>query len=174
MNMAITRLDDLGDNLLDPLILESESEGWRFVRRLADEWKAGTNWFDRPGEALFAAWAGDEIVGVCGVNADPYAGDPLIGRVRRLYVARSHRRCGIGRQLVEAVLHAASGRFTSLRLRTENADASRLYERLGFEATSGIPDCTHVLAIGSSEGPHGTHAGRKALPLLFPHRPWMG
>ena len=41
----------------------SERDGWRFVRRLADVWAAGTNRFDRPGEALFAARVEGSILG---------------------------------------------------------------------------------------------------------------
>jgi GNAT superfamily N-acetyltransferase len=148
MGVAISRLDDLPIDILDPLLEESEREGWRFLRRLADEWQAGTNRFDRPGEGLFAAWADAELVGVCGLNTDPYGAATRIGRVRRLYVARCHRRCGVGRKLVEAVVRAAKGQFGALRVRTENPKAARLYERLGFAAV-GMADCTHTLILDS-------------------------
>jgi GNAT superfamily N-acetyltransferase len=147
MRFTLSPLDDIRPDTLDALILESEEEGWHFLRRLADEWGNGSNRFNQPGEALFVARLNGAVVGVCGLNADPYGGDPAIGRVRRLYVARAQRRCGVGRQLVEAVVRAATGRFRILHLRTANPEAARLYQRLGFTAAVGVPDCTHTLAL---------------------------
>lgn len=42
MRPAIERLSDLPLDQLGPLIEESVSQGLRFLRRLADEWQAGT------------------------------------------------------------------------------------------------------------------------------------
>ncbi|HEY1376762.1 MAG TPA: GNAT family N-acetyltransferase [Gemmataceae bacterium] len=144
---VIDQVRDLPADALAPLVAEGERDGWRFVRRLADEWAAGINRFDRPGEALFVARAGSSLVGVCGLNADPNAGDDTIGRVRRLYVLREYRGSGAGRRLVEAVIASAIGHFRTLRVRTTNPEAGRLYERLGFRPVAGVTDCTHVLQL---------------------------
>jgi ribosomal protein S18 acetylase RimI-like enzyme len=132
---------------LGALIAESEAGGLRLVRRLVDEWTSGANRFDRPGEALFVARIAGEIVGVCGLNLDPYAAAPTIGRVRHLYVSLAHRRRGIGRRLMAEVVAAARGRFERLHLRTTNPAAAALYERLGFRRLDDVPDCTHVLDL---------------------------
>ena len=132
---------------LGALIAESEAAGLRFVRRLADEWTDGTNRFDRAGEALFVARIGDEVVGVCGLNVDPYATAPATGRVRHLYVGVAHRRRGVGGRLVAGVIEAARGRFDHLRLRTRNPEAAALYERLGFRRRDDVADCTHVMEL---------------------------
>jgi ribosomal protein S18 acetylase RimI-like enzyme len=145
MDVVVDPVSNLPLDALAPLLAESEREGWRFVRRLADEWARGANRFDRPGEALFVARAGESIVGVCGLNADPDTVDSAIGRVRRLYVLRAYRRRGIGRRLVQAVVGAAAGRFRVLRVQTESSEASRLYERVGFHPVAGAADCTHIL-----------------------------
>ncbi len=144
MDVTIERLSDLPLAALVGLLSESEPAGHRFVRRLVEEWTAKVNRFDQPGEALFAAWAGGRLVGVCGLNADPYTAEPGVGRVRHLYVLAALRRFGIGRRLVEAVLAAARGRFAALRLRTDNPEAAAFYERLGFQRRVGVPDCTHA------------------------------
>jgi GNAT superfamily N-acetyltransferase len=144
--VAISRLRDVPSDAFKPLAEEGEAEGWRFVRRLADEWYDGTNRFGRPGEALFGAFSAGTLVGVCGLNVDPLAGDPSVGRVRRLFVTRSFRGRGVGRQLVRVVIAAAAGNFHSLRVRTENLEAGRFYERLGFVPIEG-PDCTHFLRL---------------------------
>jgi GNAT superfamily N-acetyltransferase len=151
--VIIERMTGSPTDTLDDLLAESEREGSRIVRRLVDEWAAGTNRFDRPGEALFTARLGDRLIGVCGLNADPYAAAESIGRVRRLYVHSAHRRLGAGRQLVLAVLDAARGRFDLLRLRTTNPAAAQLYESLGFRPSTDTADCTHVLPLASPVPP---------------------
>ena len=147
MEVAVAHLGDMPANAFVSLVAESEREGWRFVGRLADEWAAGTNRFDQPGEALFIARVGGLIIGVCGLNADPYTADVATGRVRRLYVLPAYRGRGIGGQLVRSVLAAAAGRFRRLRVRTESLEASRLYQRLGFQPVVSVVDCTHVLEL---------------------------
>jgi GNAT superfamily N-acetyltransferase len=141
------RLHDLPADGVRELLADSEASGSRIVRRLVDEWADGTNRFDRPGEALFAAWVAGRLVGVCGLNVDPYAGDARIGRVRHLYVLTPLRRHGVGRRLVARVIEAAGNRFESLRLRTNNEAASRLYEAIGFRARDDAGEYTHVMDL---------------------------
>jgi GNAT superfamily N-acetyltransferase len=143
VEVNIERLADLPASLV-ALVAESEQRGYQFVRRLADEWATGANRFDKPGEALFGAWVAGRLLGVCGLNIDPYVADERIGRIRHLYVLEEFRRHGIGRRLVEAVVEAARGRFTVLRLRTESALAAAFYEKLGFCQQVGVPACTHA------------------------------
>jgi GNAT superfamily N-acetyltransferase len=150
VEVNIERLADLPTSLA-VLVAESEQRGYRFVRRLADEWTSSVNRFDQPGEALFGAWAAGRLVGVCGLNIDPYATDGSIGRVRHLYVLEEFRRLGVGRRLMEAVMAAARGRFTLLRLRTEIALAAAFYEKLGFSPQAGVPACTHTLQWPGAE-----------------------
>jgi GNAT superfamily N-acetyltransferase len=148
VDVVMDPVSHLPQEALAPLVAESELDGWRFVRRLADEWTSGANRFDKPAEALFIASLDGAIVGVCGLNVDPYAGDESVGRVRRLYVLRAYRGRGIGRGLVQAVVSAAAiGRFRMLRVRTESPEAGRFYDRLGFHQVAGIADCTHALDL---------------------------
>ena len=132
---------------LGALIDESEQAGLRFVRRLVEEWASGANRFDRPGEELFGAWVDGRVVGVCGLNVDPYTTTPKTGRVRHLYILPTSRRHGVGGQLVSEVIRVARGPFERLRLRTQNPAAARLYEALGFRPRAGIADCTHVMEL---------------------------
>jgi GNAT superfamily N-acetyltransferase len=150
--VTVDPVNDLPPDALAPLIAESEREGWQFIRRLADEWVVGTNRFNRPGEMLFVARVDGSIIGVCGLNADPYAADEATGRVRRLYVLRAYRGSGVGRQLVRAVIAAATGRFQRLRVRTESPEAGQLYQRLGFQPVAGVADCTHTLELVRAAG----------------------
>jgi GNAT superfamily N-acetyltransferase len=143
--MAIERLTHLTPEQLAVPIAESEAHGLSFVRRLADEWASGENRFDRPGEALFAVREAADIVGVGGLNVDPYTTDPRTGRVRHVYVLAAHRRRGLATVLVSEIIAAARGHFHTLRLSTSNPDAARLYERLGFRPRADAGKCTHVL-----------------------------
>jgi ribosomal protein S18 acetylase RimI-like enzyme len=143
----IERLAELPAAGFTVLLGDSEQAGVPFLRRMANEWASGANRFDRPGEALFAARVGREMVAIGGLNVDPYAAGPRTGRVRHLYVLTCWRRQGIGEQLVRAIIEAAHGRFDRLRLRTMNPEASRLYERLGFTRRADVPDCSHVLEL---------------------------
>lgn len=147
MRALIERVSGAPTDRLAALLAESEQQGFRFVRRLVQEWESGDNRFDRPGEALFVARVGVDVVGVCGLSVDSYTGDPKVGRVRHLYVLVPHRRSGVGEQLVADVLEAAPGRFERLHLRTTNPTAARLYERLGFRRTFDARDRTHVLDV---------------------------
>jgi GNAT superfamily N-acetyltransferase len=150
MTLRVDRLrNPLPEGVL-ALLADDERAGTRSVRRLVDEWASGTNRFNRPGEVLFGGWVGEQLVGVCGLNVDPYAGEERIGRVRRMYVLIAHRRCGIGRRLVMEVIAAARGRFDSLRLRTVNPEAARLYEAIGFRRSVGAAHYTHAMTLEPS------------------------
>jgi hypothetical protein len=47
---------------------------------------------------------------------------------------------------VAALVEIARGHFRRVRLRAENADAGRLYERMGLEPTTD-PDATHAMNL---------------------------
>ena len=144
--MQVERLRDLQPGMLSDLVDEAERAGLRFPGRLVAEWASGANRFGRPGEALFVARAGSRVIGICGLNVDPFTTAPRVGRVRHLYVLEAHRRNGVGRGLVEAVIRAARGVFDRLRLRTNNPAAARLYESIGFSRCAEA-DCTHALDL---------------------------
>ena len=143
----IEKLHELPPGQVRDLLADSEAVGSRIVRRLVDEWADRTNRFDRPGEALFGAWVGGQLVGVCGLNVDPYAGDDRVGRVRHLYVLTPSRRLGVGRQLMTQVIDSAGDRFDTLRLRTSNEAAARLYRAMGFRASAESSQFTHILDL---------------------------
>jgi GNAT superfamily N-acetyltransferase len=144
---VIGRMTEFSRDRLSALLAESEASGYRFVRRLVDEWERGVNRFSRPGEALLAAESGGRVLGVCGLNVDPYLDDPRVGRVRNVYVLAACRGRGIGRRLVGRAISEARGHFDRLRLRGEEAGPARLYESLGFRPCAGMPDCTHILEL---------------------------
>jgi len=128
---------------LQPLIQASLAEGHQFLERLAREYGEGVNTFEKPGEAFFFAYDDEQLVATAGLNQDPFENDPQIGRLRRVYVLPSHRRRGLARQLVQAVL--AYNTFPLVHLRS-TPDANQLYESLGFQPT-GLENPTHKWGV---------------------------
>ena len=64
---------------------------------------------------------------------------------------RARRRGALNRaRLVAEVLAAARGSFDRLRLRTGNATAAALYERLGLRRHRDDPHCTHRIDVGGA------------------------
>ena len=77
------------------------------------------------------------LVGIGGLNVDPYANEPRTGRLRQpLLCARRFAGRGIGSALVRHLLAATRGSFDTVRLRTADAASGRFYEALGFVATA--------------------------------------
>jgi GNAT superfamily N-acetyltransferase len=114
---------------------------------MRDDWNKDTNRFDGEGEFLLAASAGEQILGVCGVNKDPYVAGSNIGRIRHLYVRPDSRQLGIGKALVHAAVSRAWPRFSVLRLRTDSKTAAEFYERLGWTKVESEVSATHVYEI---------------------------
>lgn len=129
--MTIVRIINelpIGIETLAPL---AEAEGVNNLRLLLDGWRAG-EWFDGDGEALFAAFAAGELVGIGGVTPCSHLNGAE--RVRRFYVAPDFRRTGVGRTLATAAMQHGL-RYT--RTLTCNARASTaaapFWEAMGFE-----------------------------------------
>ncbi|MCZ8544639.1 GNAT family N-acetyltransferase [Mesorhizobium qingshengii] len=131
----------------DALRRESRSEGYWMLVRLADGWASGRNKFLKRGEALFGAWHGRDLAGVCGLNIDPYFEGRDHGRVRHLFVSVPHRRNGLGRMLVETVIDRARRHFAVLNTRAPR-EAFVFYERLGFHRVEGEEFVTHRMIFG--------------------------
>ncbi len=132
---------------LHVLMAASQREGFGAVVKLRDAWEAGTNKFDRGGEVLLAAHRGVELVGVCGLNVDPYCDDVRVGRIRHLYVHPDVRREGVATEVLKAVVRYAAGNFDVLRARTDREDGVAFYLASGFVAVEGDPKCTHRLPM---------------------------
>lgn len=132
---------------INTLVEESQQEGFAFLARLLREWESGENRFAAMGEALFVAHVDDAIVGVCGLNIDPFVSEAHVGRLRHFYVSRRLRRRGVGQALLQVVIeHAVGHGFRQVRLRTDSVDAAHFYEHRGFSSAVGL-SATHVLEV---------------------------
>jgi GNAT superfamily N-acetyltransferase len=127
--IRLQRVVDVLPAGLDALRIEARGNGHRMLDTLATEWVSGAQRFVRPGEALLAAYVGDELAGIGGITQEPTIPGAL--RMRRFYVALAHRRAGVGRTLAAVLLEGADGRII-----TANAAAGSeaFWGSLGFVA----------------------------------------
>jgi GNAT superfamily N-acetyltransferase len=145
--VSIARISDLKDEEIQPLVDEAHRQGFDFVQRLLTDFRSGANRFDKVGEALFGAYDDGRLIGVGGLNCDPYLNDESIGRVRHVYVLSAYRRRRVATALMDRIIREAHGQFRLLTLRTRTQEASAFYESLGFAPTTEIPNATHYLRL---------------------------
>ena len=123
---------------------ESIALNFNMLRRLEENWQRGENRFNAPGEKLLGAFAHGQLVGVCGLNIDPFSQQPRAGRIRHLYIAERHRRQGIGHQLLVSVITHSGSSFDFLNTHAPST-AWSFYENLGFRPVHDEPRVTHRL-----------------------------
>jgi GNAT superfamily N-acetyltransferase len=108
----------------------ADGEAYGMLAVLAKQWADGTNRFDKPGEALVAAYEGNVLVGVGAMTHDPNIAGAL--RMRRFYVSSRHRRHGVGRAIAKALLDRPEVAGKTITLNAPQAEAARFWEALGF------------------------------------------
>jgi len=150
-----TRLPDDFEILFQAAV----EDGFRAIERLKADWESGANRFKAPGEAFFEARRDGELVGVCGLNRDPFASEKGVGRLRRMFVMPQARREGVGRLLTAKALEHALAEFEVVRLRTHSEQADKFYRALGFSPIDS-DDATHEFVLKQGRGDAG--AGRSS------------
>ena len=90
-----------------------------------------------------------ELIGIAGLNIDPYCHCANYGRVRRMYVSPPHRRRGVARALIEEIERTAKENFSRLQLFTNSADASSFYQSLGFQQVNNETKVSHVKILSA-------------------------
>ena len=144
--VRVARVAALPDGF-EELAADARADGQKLLEVLREDWASGAIRFDGPGEALFAAFAGEALLGLGGLTRDPYLKAEEAGRVRRLYVRRAARRHGVGRALLgAAAAGAAEAGWPRLRVRAPAA-AFAFYESCGFLRAVGEAAATHVLPL---------------------------
>ena len=130
--VPLVRLQPVVDQLpadFDTVQAQARAEGYRFLDRLASDWASGAMRFDRPGEALLAAYSEGVLAAIGGITIDPIVSDAL--RMRRFYVRPAFRRAGIGREIALALLEGALQRVGVVTLNAA-VKSVPFWENLGF------------------------------------------
>jgi N-acetylglutamate synthase-like GNAT family acetyltransferase len=146
-NIVIEQVFALPSDLDEELVPASIQEGFEPMRWLQEHWRKSTNRFAEKGEAFYVARSEGRLVGVCGVNRDPYARGDSICRLRRLYVLPEIRRMGVGRLLVERAIEDAGNHFTAMRLRTLDEQSALFFEAIGFARVEDQDEATHEIVF---------------------------
>lgn len=142
----VTKIRNLLNHDLHPLVQESKEEGFRFVERLLNDYREGTNRFNKQGEALYGIYDEEKkLVAVGGLNVDPSSSGT--GRVRRFYVKKECRNEGIGTLLLKQIILDARRSFGALVLNTDTVKADHFYTSFGFTKGNRYPNATHYLDI---------------------------
>ncbi|MCA0149868.1 GNAT family N-acetyltransferase [Rossellomorea vietnamensis] len=142
----VVTITNLLEQDLHTLVQESKEDGFRFVERLLNDYREGTNRFNKQGEALYGIYDhGNELIAVGGLNVDPTSAET--GRVRRFYVKKEHRNEGIGTLLLKQIIFDARRSFNVLVLHTDTEKANHFYTSFGFTKGDRYPNATHYLDI---------------------------
>lgn len=123
---------------------ESLQQNFNMLRRLEANWLRGENRFNAPGEKLLGAFIAGKLVGICGLNRDPFSLDARAGRIRHFYISEAYRGKGIGQQLLSAVVLEAGDCFDFLNTHTPES-AGHFYEKKGFVPVYDEHRVTHRL-----------------------------
>jgi len=86
------------------------------------------------GSTVFGAFHDSKLVGIAGLLIGKGQKEAHKGRLVGMYVRPSARRAGVGRRLVETIIEFARHHVELIQLAvvSDNEQARRLYERLGF------------------------------------------
>jgi GNAT superfamily N-acetyltransferase len=145
--IRVVRVTDLPQDI-ESLRAEADRDGVRNMGLLISEWQSGEERFAEAGEALFAAFDDEKLVGIGGVTIE--AGKRVTAmRMRRLYVLQTSRKRGVGRMLAEAMMKHG---FASADLLTCNAQppgAAEFWDAMGFARVTAA-DWTHELTRADS------------------------
>lgn len=133
---------------LDRLVKQSKDEGFRFIERLINDYKNGSNTFNHFGEGLYGVFNKEGVlVAIGGLNKDPFSNEQYIGRLRRFYVSKEYRRNGIGSLLVKRIVDEAKRYYKILVLHTDTEQAEKFYSSIGFSKGNLYLNSTHFMEL---------------------------
>lgn len=145
---SVQRVTNLIDVDFIHLVNESKEQGFCFLERLVDEYKNGTNTFNRPGEALYGVFDKMSVsIAIGGLNIDPFSNQPKVGRLRRFYVSKNYRRMGLGSLMLETIILDAVNYYNIIVLHTDTKEADKFYTAFGFSKNYTFPKATHSLNL---------------------------
>lgn len=131
-DIHIQQIEELIKYEHDYLVQESKEEGFNFLIKLKSEYKNKTNTFNKTGECLYGIFQEEKLIGIGGLNEDPYSENNKIGRLRRFYISKDYRRIGLGNLLLKQLLSHAEKYFKVVVLHTDTKQGDTFYIANGF------------------------------------------
>ncbi|MBO1583101.1 GNAT family N-acetyltransferase [Bacillus sp. XF8] len=146
-NFQLKQIESLSQVGITHLVEESKKEGFNFLIKLVNEYRNKTNTFNKKGECLYGVFQDEVLIGIGGINQDPYMKAKVVGRLRRFYISKAYRRKGIGNLLLRKILSDAKEHFQTVVLYTDTKQASQFYISNGFMKSEGYQGATHYLRL---------------------------
>lgn len=144
----IKEIPDINKVDLAEILEESQALGYGMIERLIRNWSCGENNFGKENEAFFSYEIEGRVVGVGGVNEEPYLKIKEYGRMRHLYVLMGWRRKGVGGAIVDATIDFARTHYTLMTLMTPNdGSADAFYEAKGFRKCTSLQRVSHTFDL---------------------------
>ena len=140
--MRIERISEISDSVLD-LAAVARNEGYKNIDTLTREYRSGLNRFRDAGEGLFGVVEDGRLLGIGGLNVDPYENSWEVGRVRRLYVHPASRRDGVASLLMREIEALATQNFSRVQLFTTSSTARRFHTSLGYRVVESGDKVSH-------------------------------
>ncbi|MRR42303.1 GNAT family N-acetyltransferase [Bacillus anthracis] len=131
-DIHIQQIEDLMIYESDYLVQERKDEGFYFLIKIISEYEKKINTCNKTGECLYGIFQGEKLIGIGGLNADPYTENNKIGRLRRFYIAKDYRRIGLGKLLLNKLLSHAEKYFKVVVLHTDTKQGDVFYTANGF------------------------------------------
>jgi len=132
---------------INHLIQESTKEGFNFLIKLINEYESKRNTFSKTGECLYGIFRGDTLIGIGGLNQDPYTKVNKIGRLRRFYISKDYRRIGLGKLLLKKLLRHAEKYFHVVVLYTDTKRGDEFYSANGFVKIGNYKGSSHLIRL---------------------------
>nr|WP_141436352.1 GNAT family N-acetyltransferase [Bacillus cereus] len=130
--IQMKKFEDVLKYEINHLVQESKEEGFNFLTKLVNEYETEINTFNKTGECLYGIFQEEMLIGIGGLNKDPYTEDNKIGRLRRFYISKDYRRIGLGKLLLNRLLSHAEKYFQIVVLHTDTKQGDMFYTANGF------------------------------------------
>ncbi|WP_242235033.1 GNAT family N-acetyltransferase [Bacillus cereus group sp. BfR-BA-01316] len=132
---------------MNHLVEESKEEGFNFLLKLINEYESEKNTFSKTGECLYGIFQEDKLIGIGGLNQNPYTKDNKIGRLRRFYILKDYRRIGLGKLLLKQLLRHAEKYFHVVVLHTDTKQGDEFYCANGFLKGEDYKGSSHFIRL---------------------------
>ena len=145
-DIHIQQIEDLMIYEHDYLVQESKDEGFYFLIKLISEYENKINTFNKTGECLYGIFQGEKLIGIGGLNEDPYTINNKIGRIRRFYIAKIPKE-RIREVIISENYKRCEKHFNIVVLNTDTVQGDKFYTSSGFLKGTKYMGVSHYLNL---------------------------